>query len=336
MSTVTIRMLAKELNLSVATVSKALRDSYEINPKTKERVIELARLRNYIPNPYASSLRRKNSKTIGVVLPDVADSFFSLAVNGIHTVAAEKGYHALIYLTFEDFNKEVEILRDCQSGRVDGVLISVSETTVTQHHIHQFISSGIPLVFFDRACEDCKVSQVTTDDFDSCYAATELLIRKGCKRISFLGASSSISIFNKRENGFKKALQDHKIKSQAASVERCEGSAAETLQIIRRILKRKNRPDGIVASTERLATQVYRVAQEYKIHIPRQLKVISFTNMPTADILSPSLTTVTQPAYEMGRQAARLLFSRIEKPASRTIIEKMMLPSLIEQRASTS
>jgi LacI family transcriptional regulator len=329
-------MLAKELNLSVATVSKALRDSYEINVKTKEKVIELARKLNYIPNPYASSLRRKNSKTIAVVLPDVADSFFSLVVNGIHTVAAEKGYHALIYLTFEDFQKEAEILRDCQSGRVDGVLISVSETTTSLQHINQVIASDIPLVFFDRACEDCKVSQVITDDFDSCYAAAELLISKKCKKICFLAASSNISIFKKREEGFKKAMQDHKHRLSASSIQLCEGSPSESMAIIRRLLKSKNRPDAIIASTERLVTEVYRVAQENKIQIPKQLKVISFTNLPTADILSPSLTTITQPAYEMGRQAARLLFSRIEKPANRNIIEKMMLPSLIEQRASTA
>src|SRR5678815_1034417 len=150
---VTIRDLAEQLNLSVATISKALTDSYEISPETKQRVSELAKKLNYSPNPYASSLRKRSSKTIAVVLPEVADSFFSLAINGIESVAHDKGYHVLIYLTHESFQREEAILKEFQSGRVDGILMSVSGETCTSDHIKEVIAAGMPLVFFDRVCE---------------------------------------------------------------------------------------------------------------------------------------------------------------------------------------
>src|SRR4051794_923555 len=150
MNKLTIKMLAKELQVSVSTISKAIRDSHEISDKTKQRVNDLVEKLNYVPNPYASSLRRRNSKTIGVVIPEVVDSFFAQAINGIELVAQEKGYHVLIYLTHESFEKEKLILKDFESGRVDGVLMSVSRETIQGDHMRQLMSKGVPLVFFDR------------------------------------------------------------------------------------------------------------------------------------------------------------------------------------------
>ncbi|HEY6505150.1 MAG TPA: LacI family DNA-binding transcriptional regulator, partial [Chitinophagaceae bacterium] len=175
MSNTTIKILATELNLSVATVSKALRDSYEISSETKQKVLALAKKLNYVPNPYASSLRKRVSKTIAVVLPEVADSFFSQAINGIESVAQDKGYHVLIYLTHESFVREEAILNEFQSGRVDGILISVSGETSHSDHIKEVIASGKPVVFFDRICEDVETARIVTDDLESSYKATNLL-----------------------------------------------------------------------------------------------------------------------------------------------------------------
>lgn len=328
-------MLARELNLSVATVSKALRDSYEINPQTKQRVLEMARTMEYIPNPYASSLRRKTSRTIAVVLPDMADSFFSLAVNGIHSVAAEKGYHVLFYLTFEDYEREVAILRDCQSGRVDGVLLSVSENTVEGEHVRALAAAGLPLVFFDRICEDLEASQVVTDDFGSSYAAAQTLMAQGCKKIMYIRTSSGLSISNKREEGFRAALAAQGLPADDDSVIVCSGTAEENTRQLQQLLKNRKRPDGILATAEKLVTPIYLASQSLQLRIPEDLKVISFTNLPSAVILSPALTTVKQPAFEIGKRAAQLLFARIEKPSLKTLIEKIVLPSVIETRKST-
>src|SRR5690606_216403 len=172
--------LASTLNLSVSTISKALHDSYEISDETKQRVLETAERLNYIPNPYASSLRGRKSKNIALVIPEVADSFFSLAINGIESVAKQHGYHVLICLTHESFENEKAFLREFQGGRVDGVLMSVSSETSQAEHINSLISHGLPIMFFDRVIEDVATAQIITDDFESGYRATSHLIERGC------------------------------------------------------------------------------------------------------------------------------------------------------------
>lgn len=211
MENVTIRMLAERLQLSTATISKALSNSHEISEETKQRVLALAAELNYVPNPYASSLRKKSSHTIAVVIPEVADSFFAEAINGIESVAQAKGYHVLIYLTHESFLKEQAILKDFQSGRVDGVLISVTtETSAAPHGLAQLVKE-VPVVFFDRICEEVTAARITTDDANAAYNATTHLITGGCRHIGLLSASRQLSISNHRAKGFQQALTAHQL-----------------------------------------------------------------------------------------------------------------------------
>ena len=172
MESVNIKKLAKILNISISTVSKALRDSHDISRETKDRVISLANELNYQPNPHASSLRKAKSKTIAVIIPEIANNYFSLAINGIESIAQEKGYHVLIYLTHESYAKEVALLRLLHSGRVDGILISLSSTTSEYSHIEEVQGKGLPVVFFDRVCENFNTVSITTDDYESAYNAT--------------------------------------------------------------------------------------------------------------------------------------------------------------------
>lgn len=313
MSKPSIISIAIQLGLSKGTVSKALRDSHEISEATKQRVKTLVQKLNYVPNPYASSLRRQRSKTIAVVLPEVTDSFFSLAINGIESVAKEKGYHVLIYLTHESVEREEAILKDFQSGRVDGILMSVSAQTCNGNHIEEVINEGIPVVFFDRVCESVNAPSVTTNDFESGYNAAIHLVKMGCKRISFLHISSGLSISNKRMEGFKSAMEDAGIKFGNNDITECNDDMRDNINRIKKLLKKKNKPEGIIASVEKLSAPVYSACNELKISIPRKLKLISFTNLQTASILNPSLTTITQPAFEMGQQAALTLFKKLEK-----------------------
>src|SRR5687768_13168470 len=208
MSKVNIKVLADQLQLSVSTISKALRDSYEISEETKKKVLELATRLNYIPNPYASSLRKKKSHTIAVVLPEVADNFFSLAINGIQSIAESKGYHVLIYLSHEKFANEKMIIDDCQSGRVDGVLISISSETKTSDHIHRLQANNIPVVFFDREQEAIETARVTTNDFECGLLAANHLLEKGCRKPAFVSISQSLPICLNRMEGFKAALRE--------------------------------------------------------------------------------------------------------------------------------
>lgn len=335
MKNINIRELASELNLSVSTVSKALNDSYEISDETKQRVLETATRLNYIPNPYASSLRGRKSKNIALVIPEVADSFFSLAINGIESVAKEKGYHVLICLTHESFDNEKIILKEFQGGRVDGVLMSVSSETTQADHINDLIANGLPLIFFDRICENVSTAHITTDDFDSGYKATRHLIDSGCRDIAFLAISKSLSISNKRLEGFKKALGDHYISINEDRIVNCCNEARENHQLIKNLLQQKDRPDGIVASVEKLTAPVYQACSELKIAIPGDVKVICFSNLETASILNPSLTTITQPAFEMGQRAADLLFKSLGKAGYRVAKENIVIPSILVPREST-
>lgn len=330
-----LKQLAKELNLSISSVSKALRDSYEISAATKEAVLAKAKELNYQVNPFASSLRKQKSNTIAVVIPEVANNFFALAINGIESIAQEKGYHVLIYLTHEDIQKEIAITKLLQNGRVDGIMISLSGQTSGTTHLEELKEKGIPLVFFDRVAEHIDSPKVTTDDFNSGIKATEHLIENGCKRIAFLSIAQNLSISNKRMNGYLEALKKNRIKQDNSLVLACNGDEAKNTQLIRKLLKRKNRPDGIFASVEKLAISTYELCEELKLNIPRDIKIISFSNLQTAALLNPSLTTITQPAYEIGREAAAILFKLVEKRGYNFLLEKTVLKSTLIERGSS-
>ncbi|HEY0680520.1 MAG TPA: LacI family DNA-binding transcriptional regulator [Chitinophagaceae bacterium] len=332
---INIRELANELKLSVSTISKVFSNSHEISEETRQRVLETAARLNYIPNANASSLRRKKSKNIGVVIPEVADSFFSLAINGIESVAKENGYHVLIYLTHESFENEKNILKECQGGRVDGILISVSRETAQSDHINELISNGVPLIFFDRVCDDVETAKITTDDLESSYQATSHLIQQGCGNIAFLSISNSLSITSKRLKGYLQAHADLKQKMDKENIVLCTNDAVKNYSLIKKLLHRKNRPDGIVVSVEKLTTPVYKACEELNLKIPQDLKVICFSNLETASILNPSLSTITQPAFEMGKVAALILFKALQKQNLNLIRESLVIPSVLVARRST-
>lgn len=334
MSDINIRALAEKLNLSIGTVSKALKDSYEISVETKKRVLELAHELHYHPNLYASSLKRKKSNTIAVVIPEVADSFFSVAIKGIEEVAQLKGYHVLIYLTYESYSKETKILEEFKNGRVDGVLMSVSSETVNTDHI-QDLNQSIPFVFFDRAIDEMDAAKITTNDVESSYAATKHLIDCGCTKINYLSISESLSINKKRIAGFKEAMSDHKLVCSENNIISCSNCNTDNNHLMKQILDSQSRPDGIIASVEKLVAPVYSVCNDLKISIPGDLKIVCFSNLPIAHILRPSLTTVTQPAYDIGKKAATVLFKAVEKKGINAKKESIVVPSQLYIREST-
>lgn len=330
-----LKQLAKELNLSISAVSKALRDSHEISASTKAAVIAKAKELNYQVNPFASSLRKQKSKTIAVLVPEVANNFFSLAINGIESIAQERGYHVLIYLTHEDMHKEIAITKLLQNGRVDGIMMSLSSQTSNIIHLEELKEKQIPLVLFDRVADAIDCPKINTDDYKSSYRATAHLIENGSKNIAFLSISNHLSISNKRMNGYADAIKTNGLSFENNLIVECSNDEAENKSILKKLLKSKKRPDAIFASVEKLALNVYEVCKELKINIPNDVKVIGFSNLQTASLLHPSLTTITQPAYEMGREAASILFKIIEKRGYNLIMEKTTLKSEIIFREST-
>ncbi|HWJ92960.1 MAG TPA: LacI family DNA-binding transcriptional regulator [Flavisolibacter sp.] len=334
MDPVNLKKLAEQLSLSVSTVSKAFHNSYDINKQTKDRILALARELNYQPNPLASSLRTQKSRTIAVILPEIANSFFTLAINGIESVAQELGYHVLIYLTHEDHLKEVAFTHHLQSGRVDGVIMSLSDGTKGCTHLDNLRQKGLPVVFFDRIYEKCATAKVTTNDYESGYQATQHLIEQGCKKIAHLRFAQDLSISKKRMEGYIQALKDNDLPFHKKMVIFCNNTEEDYILIKEALSSLK--PDGIFSSFEKLAMHTYQASAALNIRIPENLKVISFSNLETAPLLHPSLTTITQPAFEIGKRAASVLFRALEDGTVTIPDEHITINSVLMKRASTA
>jgi LacI family transcriptional regulator len=335
MSKVNLKHLSEALNVSVSTVSKALRNSYEISEDTKKRILQLAQEMGYNPNPYAGALRSNKTKTIALLVPELTNNFFIQAISGAESIAQEKDYHILIYNTMDDTAKEEAIAKHLQNGRVDGVIMSLASTTHSYDHLNELIHSGIPIVFFDRICHEIETAKVITDDFASAFIATEHLIQNGCKDIAYLSISENLSIDNKRKQGYLEALNKHDISLPTDRIVKCNGEEKLNFSKIKKLLQGNNRPDGIFASVEKLALTTYYVCRELDVRIPKELKITCFSNLRTAPLLSPSLTTITQPAFEMGVQAATILFKNLEKKRSLIQNENIIIKSELIKRDST-
>lgn len=332
---VTIKQIAADLNLAISTVSKALRHSHEISSETRIRVFEYASKMGYKPNPYASSLKGRKSGNIAVVLPEVSDSFFSSAIDGIEEITQERGYHVIVYLTHEDVEREKSIVKEFRYKRVDGVLISVAANSSSNEHLHALLEQKIPIVFFDRTYEQINTPCVVTNDFESGYMATKHLIERGCKKIAFLSMDASLAIVRKRMDGYLKAIDDHHLDPLLNIVLQCTHSEPGNSELLRNLLRSQERPDGIVGSLEKLTMQAYSVCHELNIRIPSDIKVIGFSHSPYAALLNPSLTTITQPAIEMGKAAATILLKTLDKKNWTLGNETVVLPSELRERRST-
>lgn len=333
MESVNLKKLAKELNLATSTVSRALRDSHEISKKTKDRVQALAKEWGFQPNPHASSLRKNKSNTIAVIIPEIENNFFSQVMSGVEAIAGQKRYHVLIYLTHEDQRKEQAYVQSLSNGRVDGLMISISNTTNDFEHIKACQDAAIPMVQFDRVSTVVDVPTITTDDSEISFKATEHLIKQGCNNIAFLSMSSQLSITTGRKSGYLKAIQ--KYGTGREIVVECSQNDAQNREIIKQMIK-EHLPDGIFAAVEKFAINTYQVCEEMGIHIPEQLKLVSFSNLAAAAFFNPPLSTIVQPAYEIGKRSAEVLFKIIEKKTLFSTEKKIVLPSKLVERESSA
>ncbi len=334
MAKIDIKGLAKELNISASTVSRALRDSHEISKATIDKVKALAEKLNYQPHPYAGSLRKNKTKTIGIVVPEVANNFFAKVFSGIDTVAQENKYHALIYLTHDDYEKEKAILHHLESGRVDRVIMSIASNTKQHTHIEALIEAGINVVFFDRIGESFSTTKITTDDYNSAYKATVHLIEQGCKKPLHITRFLHQTNTKYRKQGFIQACKDNGLAIDDTWVIELNDDAIIEVALTN-ILNKRNRPDGIFSSVETLSLYPYKVCKELSIKMPEQLKFVSFSNMDAASFLVPSLTTITQPAFEIGKAAATALFQQLEKKKKGLLSPDTILPSTLIVRESS-
>ncbi|MDQ0639680.1 LacI family transcriptional regulator [Pedobacter sp. W3I1] len=330
---VNIKRLAQELNISIATVSKALNDSYEISLKTKNRVWALAKELNYTPNPAASNLRSHKTKTIAVVIPCVANNFFSLSIKGIEEIARQYGYHVLIYQTHENIETEVAFTNSLLNGRVDGILTSVSSSEYNSEYYANLVKK-IPLVFFDRVYENLDAVKVTTDDYEIAFQATEHLIECGCTKIAYLYGLENLPAGKARFAGYLDALKAHGIAAKEQLGVKYQDDEELNLQNIKALLG-KYKPDALFSSIEEFIIPAYCACKELNLKIPDDVKILSFSNLSTAKLLNPSLTTISQPAFEIGREAAKCLF-KILNNKQLDDEQNIVLKSVLIKRESTS
>jgi len=332
MANINIKELAQRLNLSKSTVSRAFRGHSDINIETKERILKVAKELNYQPNHHASNLRAQKSKNIAIIVPQIANNFFSQAIDGIETVAREKGYHLLIYLTGDKFESEVAYVNDLYNGRADGIIMSVSGEANDHSYMRKLQEKHIPLVFFDRVYDDIHTAKVMTNDYGSSFEATMHLIDAGCRDIAFLVTNKQLSIGKMRMQGYLDALKHAGLPFRDELIIDCTNDDARNYIILTNAFKTLT-IDGVFASVERLAFATYSVCHDMGINIPGQVKVISFSSLEIASLLNPALTTITQPAYEMGMEAASLLFKMLEQDGP--VNDQVVLNSRIINRSST-
>ncbi|QEC53781.1 LacI family transcriptional regulator [Anseongella ginsenosidimutans] len=314
-SAVTIKDLARELGVSTSTVSRALRDSYEINPETKKMVMECAKRMNYQPNPIALSLKERKSRSIGVIVSEIANSFFSKAINGIESAAHERGYNVIIAQTQESYRKELSILEFLASRSIDGLLISIATETRNMEHFAALHARGLPLVFFDRITEDINTHTVVADNFQGSYEATSHLIGNGYRRIAHVTNSKNLSITQERLKGYRQALKDHQIPADKSYVQYCHHGGmihSELENAFNNLMELRPLPDAIFAGGDKLTTGCLKILRSRGIKIPEEMALAGFSNSDLAEVTEPPLTVVKQPAFEMGRTATELLLELIE------------------------
>jgi LacI family transcriptional regulator len=335
---ITIKDIAKALGLSTSTVSRALRGSYEISTETKKLVLEYAEKLNYRPNPVALSLKEKRSRSIGVVVCEIANNFFSQVINGIESVAYKKGYYVIISQSHESYEREVSNTQYLASRSVDGLLVSLSTETTDLSHLNKLHDRGLPIVFFDRITEEMQTHKVIANNFNGAYQATEHLIQSGFKRIAHVTISSHLSITKERLAGYKAALADHHIPFDESLVKYCKYGGlifSETEQAIDSLIRLKKGPDAIVAASDKLSTGCLMALAKRNIRIPEDMAIVGFTNSLLTDIFHPPLSSVRQPAFEMGQVAMEMLIEIIESKHPITKYETKVLNTELTVRASS-
>ncbi|MFT4095463.1 MAG: LacI family DNA-binding transcriptional regulator [Niabella sp.] len=334
----TIKDIAKALGLSTSTVSRALRDSYEISEHTKKKIRDYAAQINYRPNPVALSLKEKRTLSIGVVVSEIANTFFSQVINGIESIAYNNGYNVIITQSKESFDREQMILDYLTSRSVDGLIISVSAESKESGTLKQLHSRGLPIVFFDRVIEDIPTYKVITDNFAGVYSATRHLIKNKYKRIGVIANNANLSITKDRLAGYKKALTDHKMAINESLIKYCDHGGLDVEEVknaVEQLLSLKKKPDALVLLADKITTETFRILKDKQISMPGEIGIIGFNNSQYTSLFSPALSVISQPAFEMGEKAAALLLSLIESKRVVTDFELVNLPTEVIIRESS-
>ena len=332
---VTIKTIAKELGVSTSTVSKALKDSHEISIETKEKIQAYANLYNYKPNSLALQLRNQKTKVIGVILPKIVHHFFSTVIMGIEEGANEKGYHIMVCFSNESYKKEVETLKVLSNGSVDGIIVSIASETLENkdfNHFKGLVSEEIPLVLFDRVVDEILCDKVVVDDVGAGYKAAKHLLDNGRKKIALITTPNHVNVGALRRQGYEKALIEKYIKSDKNLIVEID-EKKNIKEQIKKVFEHDI--DAVFAVNEIYAAKSMKIAKEKGLKVPEDLSVIGFTDGLISEYSSPSITTIAQHGFTMGKQAVDVLIERIEKESEVYSPKKIVISSDLKQREST-
>lgn len=321
-TSVTIKDIAKELGLSTSTVSRALRDSHEISHDTKKMVMDYAEKINFKPNRIAQSLKDHKSMSIGVIVTEIANSFFSQVINGVESIAHNNGYTVIIAQSMESADRELLSLQHLTSSSMDGLIISVSTESKNFHYLKELHEKGMPIVFVDRAIDHIETHKVIVDNFKGAYKATKHLIDKGKKNIAILSNDIGLSISRDRMAGYEEALTEHNLPIKDTMIKYCNLGGmkyAEVEEAMKELMRKRIKPDAIFAGSDKLTIGCLRFLKERKIKVPDEVAVIGFSNTDLTDLIDPPLSVIRQPAFEMGEAATELLLTliRSKKPVTK-------------------
>jgi LacI family transcriptional regulator len=310
---ITLKQIAKELDVSISTVSKSLRNSLEIGEETRLKVQAFAKFYNYKPNNIALSLKNRKTKSIGIIIPEIVHYFFSTVINGIEQVANENGYSVVICLSDDSFDKEVLNMEMLANGSIDGFIMSLSKETQYKgdfHHITEVINQGMPVVMFDRVTNDILCDKVIIDDKAAAYEAVQSLIDNGRKKIALVTTVDYVSVGKLRTDGYEKALLDNGLSFNEDLIIKIED--VDTCEITISQLLHDRAFDAVFAVNELFAVTIIKTANKMGLKVPEDLAVIAFTDGIISKYSTPSITTVSQNGEKMGNKAAKMLIERLE------------------------
>ncbi len=331
----TLKDLARESGFSVSTVSRALHDHPAISETTVQRVKALAAQRGYVANGVARGLKSRNTRTIGVLVPEIRHDFFSSAIEGIEEVAFSKGYTVHIAKSGEEYQREVMNTLSFSSNRVAGVIASVSENTSNGDHFRQLLDRGIPVVLFDRVL-DLPVAKIVIDDYAASYRATVHLVEMGYTRIGHLAGPKGLKIAEERERGYRQALLDNGHTVDESLVCHCKLSESSGAEGMEQLLRHTEPPDAVFAVNDPVAVGAHQVVKASGRSMPDEFGLVGFSNNPITALMDPPLSTTDQRGHELGRLAAKTLLAQIQRGVDSVKDETVTVASELIVRQSTA
>ena len=338
MKRLTIKDIAKEFNVSISTVSKALNNSYEISISTKEKIQKFAKENNYKPNFNALSLKNRQTKTIGIIIPNMLNYFFAQVFKGIEKVANDRGYKIISCISNESYTKEVETIEMLSNGIIDGFILSLAEETILKNdfsHLQEMINNNTPIVMFDRVADGIDCDKVITDDFIGTVNTVNHLVKTGSKNIAFISTISKLKIGEKRKHGYLKGLEENNITvNRNLIIDILEDDYKEYENILTPIFD-NNTIDAVIATDESSAIAAMKVAIKKGHKIPQNFSVISFSNGILARHSSPKMTTISQHGEIMGATAAEILIDKLDKKITPDKPKTVVIKTNLVERNST-